>query len=192
MTTNDILEKLHKDVLAIIEAAREFESLPEAELNWREHPKKWSILDCLEHLNRYSNYYHTEIRKAIARGKQSSTKIDREVKSTWMGRKFIAMMHPDNTAKQKTFARMNPIKGTLRKEVIYKFLRNQQELADILEDASNVDLNKVSISVEFFKILRMNLGDALQFVVVHEQRHIKQATAVKSNIKTLLTPTLKI
>jgi hypothetical protein len=30
MTTNDLLEKLHKDVLAIIEAAREFESLPEA------------------------------------------------------------------------------------------------------------------------------------------------------------------
>ena len=189
MTTTDLLGKLHKDVLAIIEAAREFESLPESDLNWREHPKKWSILDCLEHLNRYSTYYHAEIKKAIARGKQASA---HEAKSTWMGRKFIAMMHPDNKAKHKTFARMNPIEGSLRKEVVYKFLRNQKELTDILEDASNVDLNKVSVSVEFFKILRMNLGDALQFVVVHEQRHIMQAKAVQSNIKTLLTPTLKI
>ena len=109
-----------------------------------------------------------------------------------MGRKFIAMMHPDNTTKHKTFARMNPTEGSLKKEVIVRFLRNQQELLDILELASKVDLNKASIPVEFFKILRMNLGDALQFVIVHEQRHLKQAAAVRSNVETLLTPALRI
>jgi hypothetical protein len=192
MSSNDLLRKLHNDVLAIVDAAKEFESLPESDLNWKEHPKKWSILECLEHLNRYSNYYHAEIKKAIARATPASEKIDHEAKSTWMGKKFIAMMHPDNTTKHKTFARMNPIEGSLKKEVIYEFLRNQQELATILEAASKVDLNKTSIPVEFLKILRMNLGDALQFVVAHEQRHIKQANAVRSNIKTLLTPALKI
>jgi hypothetical protein len=109
-----------------------------------------------------------------------------------MGKKFIAMMHPDNTTKQKTFARMNPIEGSLTKAVIYNFLNNQQELVAILEDALKVDLNKASIPVEFLKILRMNLGDALQFVVVHEQRHINQANAVRANVRTFLTPTLKI
>jgi len=192
MTSNDLLGKLRKDLLAIIDAAREFESLPESDLNWKERPKKWSILECLEHLNRYSNYYHAEIKKAIARATTTSHNVNHEVKSTWMGKKFIAMMHPENTTKQKTFARMNPIEGSLKKEVIFRFLGNQQELAAILEDASKVDLNKASIPVEFLKILRMNLGDALQFVVVHEQRHIKQANALKSNIKTLLNPTLKI
>jgi len=102
------------------------------------------------------------------------------------------MMHPDNATKHKTFARMNPLESSLRKEVVFRFLKNQQELATILEDASKVDLNKASVHVEFLKILRMNLGDALQFVVVHEQRHIKQANAVKSNLKTLLTPALKV
>ena len=192
MTSNDLLGKLRKDVLAIIDAANEFESLPESDLNWKQHPKKWSILECLEHLNRYSHYYHAEIKKAIARSHILSTKVDHEAKSTWMGKKFIAMMHPNNTTKHKTFARMNPTEGSLKREVIYKFLRNQQELVTILEDALKVDLNKASIPVEFFKILRMNLADALQFVVVHEQRHLKQANAVKSNIKTLLTPALKI
>ena len=102
------------------------------------------------------------------------------------------MMHPDNTTKHKTFARMNPAEGALKKEVIGRFLRNQQELLDILDLASKADLNKASISVEFLKILKMNLGDALQFVIVHEQRHLKQAAAVRSNVETLLTPALRI
>jgi hypothetical protein len=109
-----------------------------------------------------------------------------------MGKKFIAMMHPDNKAKHKTFARMNPMHGALKKDVIVSFLENQSELLTMLNDASKVDVNKASIPVEFFKIFRMNVGDALQFVVVHEQRHINQATAVRLKSITLLTPTLTI
>jgi len=73
MKSNDLLNKLHKDVLAIIGTAKEFETLPESDLNWKEHPKKWSILECLEHLNRYSDYYHLEIKKAIVRTTMASS-----------------------------------------------------------------------------------------------------------------------
>jgi hypothetical protein len=109
-----------------------------------------------------------------------------------MGKKFIAMMHPDNKKKHKTFARMNPSHGSLKKEVIERFLKNQEELLDIVNEAAKIDLNKASIPVEFLKILRMNLGDALQFVVVHEQRHIRQAHRARANAETLMTPALKI
>jgi hypothetical protein len=191
MTSNDLLVKLRRDVQSIIDAVKDLERLPESDLNWKEHQAKWSILECLEHLNRYSIYYNTEFKKAIARTIASNNN-QHQAKSTWMGKKFIAMMHPDNTTKHKTFARMNPTEGSLKKEVIVRFLRNQQELLNILELASKVDLNKTSIPVEFFKMLRMNLGDALQFVIVHEQRHLKQAAAVRTHVETLLTPALRI
>jgi hypothetical protein len=42
------------------------------------------------------------------------------------------------------------------------------------------------------KILKMNLGDALQFVIVHERRHFVQAVKVKATLETLRTPALKI
>ena len=191
MTSNDLIVKLQRDVSSIIDAAKDFERAAESDLNWKEHQAKWSILECLEHLNRYSLYYNAEFKKAIART-ITSNNDQHQAKSTWMGRKFIAMMHPDNTTKHKTFARMNPTEGSLKKEGIVRFLKNQQELLDILELASKVDLNKASIPVEFFKILRMNLGDALQFVIVHEQRHLKQAAAVRSHVETQLTPALRI
>ena len=190
MTSIELLARLRHDILAIIDVAKEFELLPESSLNWKERAEKWSILECLEHLNRYSLYYHAELRKAIARAVPSYNR--HEAKSTWMGKKFIAMMHPDNTKKHKTFSRMNPSHGSLKKEVIERFLRNQEELLDLLNEASTIDLNKASIPVEFLKILRMNFGDALQFVVVHEQRHIKQARRAVLNAETLLTPALKI
>jgi len=190
MTSIELLAKLRHDIHAIINVAKEFELLPEAALNWKEHAEKWSILECLEHLNRYSLYYHVELKKAIARAAPSDKK--HEAKSTWMGKKFIDMMHPDNTKKHKTFARMNPIHGSLKKEVVERFLRNQEELLDIVAKASKIDLNKASIPVEFLKILRMNFGDALQFVVVHEQRHINQACTARSNAETLLTPALRV
>ena len=190
MTSTELLARLRREVLALIDSAKEFVLLPHSALNWKEHPEKWSILECLEHLNRYSSYYHVELRKAIARAKRSDN--EHEAKSTWMGKKFIAMMHPDNTTRQKTFKRMNPIHGNLNKEVIERFLKNQQELLDIINDASNIDLNKAAIPVEFLRILRMNVGDALQFVIVHEQRHIRQAQAVRSNAETLMAPALKV
>jgi hypothetical protein len=191
MTSNDLLVKLQRDVLSIIDAAKDFERLADSDLNWKEHQSKWSILECLEHLNRYSLYYNAEFKKAIGRA-LAANNLQHQAKSTWLGRKFIAMMHPDNTTKHKTFARMNPAQGSLKKEVIGRFLRDQQELLDILDLASKVDLNKASIPVEFLKILKMNLGDALQFVIVHEQRHVKQAVTVRSNIETLLSPALRI
>ncbi len=190
MTSIELLAKLRHDIHAISDVAKEFELQPESTLNWKESAEKWSILECLEHLNSYSLYYHVELRKAIARAVPSDNK--HEAKATWMGKKFIAMMHPDNTKKHKTFARMNPSHGALKKEVIERFLRNQEELLDIVDEASKINLNKASIPVEFLKILRMNLGDALQFVVVHEQRHIKQACTARSNAETLLTPALKV
>jgi len=190
MTSIDLLAKLRHDIRTIIDVAKEFELLPESILNWKERAEKWSVLECLEHLNRYSLYYHVELRKAIAGAVPSDNR--QEAKSTWMGKKFIAMMDPDNTKKHKTFARMNPSHGSLKKEVIERFLKNQEELVDIVKEAAKIDLNKASIPVEFLKILKMNLGDALQFVVVHEQRHITQARRARLNAETLLTPALRI
>lgn len=190
MTSNELLATLHRDVLTIIDAAKEFELLPDSALNWKERPEKWSILECLEHLNRYSSFYHAELRKAIARTAPRRDKYT--ARSTWMGKKFIAMMHPDNATKHKTFKRMDPIHGQLKRDVLNSFLKNQDELINIINDATTVDLNKASIPVEFLKILRMNLGDALQFIIVHEQRHIRQAQAIRPRTETFLTPALKV
>ncbi len=156
----------------------EFVRLPETRLNWKESAERWSILECFEHLNRYSLYYHSQIAQSITKAVKIDTAIP-ETKSTWLGRKFISMMHPENVRKHRTYKKMNPRSYTLSVAVLAKFLQNQEELLGLIREASSVNLNEVSIPVEFMNLLRMNIGDALQFVVIHEKRHVHQAQRIR-------------
>ena len=54
-------------------------------LNHKPSPQSWSALECLEHLNRYGDFYIPEISKRLnaATKEQAST-----FKSTWLGNYF--------------------------------------------------------------------------------------------------------
>lgn len=192
MTSTKQLQSLLCDITSIEDTVKnDFSLLTEARLNWKENPSGWSILECIEHLNLYCNYYNYELRKSIDNSKKAGYPID-QPKSTWLGRKFIQMMHPDNIKKQKTLKRMNPANSALDKSVLKKFLQYQDELRNIVQDAQSINLNKSYVPVEFMKVLKMNLGDALTFVVVHEQRHIRQAKNVLNMNIPIAEPSLII
>jgi Na+/phosphate symporter len=175
MTSAEKLQQLLSEINKIEETVKnEFLSLPDSTLNRKENTSAWSILECIEHLNRYCRYYNQELKRSIAEAMAKASPIDRP-ESTWLGKKFIQMMHPDNVKKQKTLRRMNPENSTLDKSVLEKFLHYQNELRQILHDAHAVNLNRSYVRVEFMQLLKMNLGDSLTFVVVHQQRHIRQA-----------------
>ena len=113
MTPNELLNSLTLDVHSIIDTVeKEFIPLPDSRLNWKESPDRWSILECFDHLNRYCLYYNTRLGKSIEQARENINSTD-EAKSTWLGSKFIEMMHPDNVKRQKTFSRMNPSNSAL-------------------------------------------------------------------------------
>jgi hypothetical protein len=183
MKSSQLLSSLADNVQSVItDVENEFLDLDESVLNYKSDTTSWSILECFEHLNRYNRFYNEKFENAIA----SSPQVNNagEAKSNWIGRKFIAMMHPDNKKKIKTVKNMNPMLGLqskLNRSSVHEFLRHQHVLLTILNSAKHVDLNRANIPVEFFKLIKMRLGDALQFVIVHEQRHLIQARNVLSN-----------
>jgi hypothetical protein len=54
------------------------------------------------------------------------------------------------------------------------FLENQNELLEIIDRSQTVNLRRVKIPISISKIVRLRLGDALLFVVYHNQRHVQQ------------------
>jgi hypothetical protein len=191
MESHKLLQSLLQDVNNITRIVEtDFTTLSDEQLNWKENQKSWSILECFEHLNRYSRYYNSTIEKAIRTSKASHKNED--PKSTWMGKKFINMMSPGNVKKQKTMGHLNPINSKLDKKVITEFLKHQQQLKSLVEQAEKSNLNSVKVPVEFLKLLKMNLGDALQFIVVHEQRHLIQLQNILAKVKHSLEPALKV
>lgn len=176
------LLKLAEELRQIIrQAEQEFPELNESVLNWKATPERWSILECLEHLNRYSRYYHSAIEICLTNDRNSIAKEGSIYLSTWIGRLSIRLVHPSNAKKQQTFKRMNPSGSSSSKTVIKEFLIHQRRLCELIEQASQTDINRIKIPLEFLKIAKMNLGDTFGFLLAHTQRHLQQALKVKQN-----------
>jgi hypothetical protein len=172
MKTSEFQKQMIDNINILIDQTNDLAALPMNELNWKENPGQWSVLECIEHLNRYNNYYLQEIESSFT---QTNQRVDLELASTWIGRKSIAMMSPLNRKKQKTFKRMNPANSSLSSDVFKVFISDQLRMKAVLEDLMRIDINRKVVRVEFFKLLKMTIAEALEFLIVHQQRHMIQA-----------------
>ncbi|MDO4224723.1 MAG: DinB family protein, partial [Bergeyella zoohelcum] len=78
------------------------EQLLEKEINiLTERPSatSWNVLECLEHLNRYGNYYLPKIKENL---EKSSTAATENFRSSWLGNYFAKSMLSEDS-KMKTF-----------------------------------------------------------------------------------------
>jgi len=179
MKSNQVLSTLKSEVEELIRLVQSnFKEVQLAQLNWKENAEKWSILECLEHLNRYSRYYNLQIKKAIQKLITKNRKSKEDFKPGILGKYFTNMIDPANMKKMKTQKHMNPVNSSLDRKVIKEFIQHQESLLQLIAQAESVDLNAIIVPVEFMKIIKMRLGDTLRFTVMHEKRHIQQAINV--------------
>ena len=148
----------------------------DAELNKRLTDESWSVLECLEHLNLYGNFYLPEIKNRI---ETSNTKATAEFKSGWLGNYFAQSMLPkEKLNKMKAFKSMNPIHSNLSKTTVTVFIDQQKQLLDLLNVARLVNLNKVKTSISITTLIKLKLGDTFRFFIYHNKRHVVQAKRV--------------
>ena len=176
-----LIEDLISRTKANLNAVEQFKVLSEKELNWKENAESWSVLECIEHLNLYGDFYLPEIKRRIA---QASTAGDSsEFKSGLLGNYFAKSMLPkEKLNKMKTFKDKNPSGSKLNKGVLHRFTDQQKEMLDLLNKARKVDLNKVKTAISITKLLKLRLGDTFRVVIYHNQRHIVQAEKVLRKI----------
>lgn len=185
MNTTTLLKDLEKDILTGIKTIHnEFLTLPEPALNYKSGENSWSILECIEHLNRYARYYIPEVAKGIEEN-FSANIPSLELNLTWLGKKSIESVSPTAVKPQKTFKRMNPNNSELTLAALEEFLDHQKELLNLIKKAGKADLNKKTVKVEFLKFLKLKTFEALMFVNDHQKRHLQQALKVKKNLKVL-------
>lgn len=133
----------------------------------------WSILQCLDHLNSYGNYYLPEIAKAIKKAKFSKEDI---YHSGWLGDYFEKIMSPDTgTKKFKAFKGHIPERSLNSTNVLNEFIRQENLLLDYLTSSKALNLESAKVPVSIAKFIRLRLGDTFRFIVAHNKRHIQQA-----------------
>jgi uncharacterized damage-inducible protein DinB len=179
MKSNDLLQQVEAATIALLKRAEEtFAPLSTEALNEKPSPQKWSIAECLEHLNYYSDYYNKAIKVAIETAQEKQWKEVPTFNSTWLGKKSIESVDPNNVKATKTPKALNPASSSVRPDVVARFISAQKEFLSLIEAAKKINLNKAKVRIEVFKLLKMRLGDLFLFMIAHHQRHCNQALRV--------------
>lgn len=161
----------------IISQAEMYKSLPADHVNLKPNPEKWSVLECLEHLNLYGDFYLVEIEQRILSSNDPPKKL---FKSGWFGNYAANSMLPKNgkIMKMKTFRDKDPSNSNLDQTTIDRFLKQQSRMIDLLHQARKINLTRVKTSITI-PIIKFRLGDTFRFVIYHNQRHMIQASNVQ-------------
>lgn len=156
-----------------IREVRSFKRLSHEEQNRKPDVGAWSILECVEHLNRYGDFYIPEIEFRISNANRPPSEVFRP---GLLGNYFAKSMLPKKRLnKMKTFKSMDPADSSLDSSVLDKFIHQQEQLLRLLEAAGQTDLTRVKTSISISRWIKLRLGDTLRVVVYHNQRHIVQA-----------------
>lgn len=184
--TSALLDKLQAEFTKIIDdTTKGLVILSLQQLNWKPTPEKWSILECLEHINIQGRYYLREIRQEIAKGMQEGSTPQTTFSTGFIGNYLVNSFEPTEEGiikmKVKTSKKFNPTFSELDAgEVINEFLRQQKEYIELLDKSALVNLSGIKITSAIGWIVRFKLGDAFRFVLAHTRRHLLQAKRIKA------------
>lgn len=171
--------KLIKELRAYTQKAKadllDFKSYPMDRLNYKPNHSAWSILECIEHLNLYGDFYLPEIENRIMNAQPSNAP---HFKSGLLGNYFVSIIKASSTKKMKATTEMDTTGSDLGMSTMDRSIKQLEWLDALLEKSEAVNLTKVKTAISLTKLVKLRLGDTLRFNVHHNERHILQAKRI--------------
>ena len=183
MKKSELIDLLIADTQGVIVIVKnEFLTLDHEKLSKRPRPDKWSVLECIEHLNIADAHYLDQFDKKLDAIAHSDSD---EFKPGLLGNYFVKMIKPKEDgiipSPMKTMKKFIPT-DRISANTMDKFLSDQDEILKVLERCKHLNLDKIKITSAIGPLVTFKLGDALRFLIGHNQRHILQAQRVLSII----------
>ncbi|CAN5503926.1 DinB family protein [soil metagenome] len=172
---DELLSELINLTEKAITAVKKFKTLNATQLNLKNTSVQWSVLECIEHLNLYGDFYLPIIQnQLLGTSRRGNFPI---FKAGIIGNYFADLMKIDNGKIQKMKAPKdkNPVDSSLSITTLDRFLKQAQLLQTLLKQAYTADLTKIKTTISLTKFIKLRLGDTLRFYVYHIERHIVQA-----------------
>ena len=153
--------------------------LSEAQLNWRPGEGRWSVAECLDHLLVTNALYLGCMERAIhrAHAKGKSAEESTHSRNTIFGG-FIIRTLKGGRAKAVPAPRMFSPASDITPGIVDRFVKSQVRLTEAMHDAEGLHLDRVKFGTPVSALLRANLGEAFELLVLHEARHLDQAEEV--------------
>lgn len=176
MTQNELLDRLETELRDLLEIVRtRLAEKPLEALQIRRDQSTWNPLECIAHLNAFLELYMPRIERAVHLSKARRWQPDGYVRYTWTGRRVINKANLTNTKASRTAKRYDFHHKQMGKEIIKTFIINSERLLRNIQAARGVDINKAKIGWGPSGFFKLTLGNIMEWLVLHGQRHVLQA-----------------
>lgn len=179
MTNQEVLENLLLLTNKHIEQLYVIKGLTEEHLRYSHSMDQWSILQCMEHLNHYFDFYLPQFVLATKTNEKKSNQI---FKPGFVGNYFANMLlYKENQKKLNSPKPTNPIYKETTINAIAVFENNLVQLKEILTSIPITSLNDKKITTMFSRRYKLKVGDGLRIVIYHNDRHFHQMNKLIPN-----------
>jgi DinB superfamily len=152
--------------------------LSHAQFNWRPGPKRWSVAECLDHLNSIAKVFPA-IDRAIEDAERRGLRDPGPFRYSWWARANVRWMMPPPKFRMKTWKMLLPRDVPLAvDDVLREFLDLHDQFAQRIRRADGLDLKRAIVQSPVMRWFRLPLGAYLAFLLAHDRRHLWQARQV--------------
>lgn len=154
------------------------QAVPEAKWQTRPDPDRWSVAECVEHLNITGRKYLPILDQALKDALQLSGTAPRRYRRDPIGWMLWRTMGPPVRQRVKTTAEFVPVGGKSADELAAEFKQLQHEQITRTEAFDGLQLQKVRVKSPFNERVTYNAFSCLSILPRHQHRHLWQAEQV--------------
>lgn len=147
--------------------------------SWRPQAGSWSILECLDHLNRADALYLRAMRVTFERDRHNASLPPKAFHLGYLARLMLHILEPPYRMKTPAPRSIVP-SGNLDPEAVEaEFNRLHLDLRGFILEAGRVDMGALRFRSPMSSLIRLNLAEGCALIAAHNRRHLWQAEQVK-------------
>ena len=162
------------------DAEKLVEGLTDAQFNWSPAPGRWSIAECLDHLN--SGWLVLpKLDHKIASATEKGLRGEGPYRHPLLGRLYVRFVEPPPKIRFRAPKAYVPKPDQPLAAVAPRVFELEDELIRRVLAADGLDLGEIRMSSPITRKFRMSLGQWFAFLAAHERRHLWQAWQVRNH-----------
>jgi DinB family protein len=153
-------------------------TLSDEQFNWRPRPKRWSISECLAHLNLTDGIALPEIAAAIEQARKAGMTAPGPFRYSLFSRTFIRYVEPPPKVRVKVPKGYEPPAGHSKDQVVPEFVALHDRWLELIAQADGLDLARIKVGIPVRRV-KFSLGQRFALLTAHDRRHLWQAWEVR-------------
>jgi hypothetical protein len=148
---------------------------------WRPAKERWSVGECVAHVNQTNRVYIPAIEASIGKGRAKGMTSPGPYRHGFLGEIMIREIEPPARRRFRAPRAFVPPAGETGAATLEELERLMDRLSSAWLLANGLDLGKVMVTSPANRFLRLSLGQAFRLVAAHARRHLWQAQRIAND-----------